>query len=71
MGQTTALWMLGVGNAFAVWSAFNPSYFTLRKFVDRDGSDEDKRDALVGMVLASVVILGMFIAIASIARNSK
>jgi len=69
MEKTTALWMLAIGNAFAIWSAFNPSFFTLRKFVEREGTAIDRRDAWIGMILASIVIVAMFLAVATIARN--
>lgn len=71
MEKKTALWLLAVGNAFAIWSAFNPSFFTLRKFVDREGTAQDRRDAIIGMVAAGVVIGMMFWAVAVIAKNDR
>jgi len=71
MEKRTALWLLAVGNAFAIWSAFNPSFFTFRKFVEREGTEQDKLDAYMGIALAVIVIVAMFLAVATIARNER
>jgi uncharacterized Tic20 family protein len=40
--------------AFSVWSAFNPSYFTIRKFGE---TDTDWQLITTGIILAIVVIV--------------
>lgn len=67
--KTAGLWLLALGNAFAIWSAFNPSFFTLRKFVQREGTAEDQADARAGMILAGATIAVMFAGVALVARK--
>ncbi len=68
--RRVALWMLAIGNAFAIWSAFNPSFFTLRKFVQREGTPQDIEDARTGMLAAAAVIAGMFAALLILEKPS-
>jgi hypothetical protein len=67
--RRAALWLLAIGNAFAIWSAFNPSFFTLRKFVQREGTRQDIEDAKAGMLAAAAAIAGMVVAVAIIDRE--
>jgi len=69
--QRIGLWLLAVGNAFAIWSAFNPSLFTLRKFVQREGTTQDRADAQAGMILAGVTIGVMFAGVLLLTSNKQ
>jgi uncharacterized membrane protein YsdA (DUF1294 family) len=42
-----------VFGVFGVWSAVNPSFFTIRKFAE---TPEDKRLIAQGVILAAVII---------------
>ena len=58
--EQKGLILLGIGNAFAIWSAFNPSFFTVRKFAQREGTEQDREDLKTGYALAlgAVAVMG-------------
>lgn len=61
--------LLMVGTLAGLWSAFNPSFFTIRKFAQREGSDADRRDLRLGYWLfgisAGAVVVGTLLAFRS------
>jgi hypothetical protein len=61
--------LLVVGALAGLWSAFNPSFFTIRKFAAREGTDADRRDLRIGYCLfgisAAAVVVGTLLAFRS------
>jgi len=61
--------LLLVGTLAGLWSAFNPSFFTIRKFGQREGSEVDRRDLRMGYWLfgisAAAVSIGTLLAFRS------
>jgi len=60
--ERIGLGLLVVGNAFSIWSALNPSPFTMRKFgVEEEDRAELRRWQLVAVVLILVMVTGVFL----------
>ena len=59
------LGLLLVGTLAGLWSAFNPSYFTIRKFGYREGTEEDRQDLERGFQMfaltGAAVVLGTYL----------
>ena len=49
-----------VGTVAAIWSAVNPSYFTIKKF---GVTEEDKNTISQGIVIAAVLIIILLIGV--------
>lgn len=53
MNQKFGIALMLIGTSFGIWSAVNPSYFTIRKF---GVSEEDKALVIQGFVIGFIII---------------
>ena len=60
--------ILALEGAFGIWSAVNPSRFTIRKFTE---TQKDLDDIHTGFVVASVMISGLVFAVVLIYADAN
>lgn len=53
MNQKFGLALMVIGTSFGIWSAVNPSYFTIRKF---GVSEEDRKLVIQGFAIGALII---------------
>ena len=58
--EKAAVVILAAEGAFGIWSAVNPSRFTIRKFTS---SQQDLDEIHMGFIIASVLIAGLVFAV--------
>ena len=72
-GEQIGLGLLLVGTLAGLWSAFNPSYFTIKKFALREGSEQDREDLQAGFKLfgatSAAVLVGTYLLFYSNSRR--
>lgn len=61
-GATIGLSLLGVISEFSIWSALNPSYFTIKAFLKPEQVENMRFGMDLGLILSAVFSGGLYLA---------
>lgn len=61
-GATIGLSLLGVISEFSIWSALNPSYFTIKAFLKKEQVQNMRFGMDLGLALTGVLAAGLYLA---------
>lgn len=61
MNQKFGIALMVIGTSFGIWSAVNPSYFTIRKFgVSKEDMALVEQGFIIGAIIIMLLVVGVW-----------